>query len=254
MIHGVRILCGDSWAVRLKEQLATSPTDTAGWMEKHAASLKKNIYSLSGFLRIDDKVCFLKLYRPKTPQHKLLYALGMGRPLRHFKAARDLSAQGLAVPRPLACLLVPQGALLLTEGLAGGDTFSRQWLRNPADGEARDMLRSAGELLANLHGLGYAHGNCRWSNFYWDGERAYLLDLDNTRKSDRSEQARDLARFTVNAEDLRVGPSWYTQFLESYRQDSGESRREIVERMMPFVHGFRAKYLARYGPCVQRLV
>ena len=89
-----------------------------------------------------------------------------------------------------------------------------------------------------------------------DGRRVYLLDLDNTRKSAHAvnEQTRDLARFTVNAEEMNIGSQMYEQFLDAYNRDGNEPLHELVERMMPFIYQFRATHLPRYGSHGQRLL
>lgn len=228
----------------------------AAWMEDHAQILKSDAYTLSGLARLDDEACFLKLYRYKSPLHRILFALGIARPLRDFTAARELGAQGVSVPRPLACLNVSDGMLLVIEGLSGGGDLAELWLRQPGDDDSRVMMRSAGENLAVLHSAGYAHGDCKWNNLFWDGFRVFLIDLDKARRAalHSSVQARDLARFTVNAEKLKIGPQLYEEFLGAYLQGVGGDRREVVQRMLPILVRFRKKYLVRHGPRGQRLV
>ncbi len=65
-------------------------------------------------------------------------------------------------------------------------------------------------------------------------------------------QARDVARFTVNAEEQGLDSKLFNLFLESYLQAVGETRQEAVARMVPFVYSMRAKHLARYGPSGQQ--
>ena len=252
----LRVIRGELWAERLKEQLALPPMDAAQWMEQHTQIMKSGPYSLSGLLTIDDEVCFLKLYRTKTPLHKILFALAMGYPLRNFSVARALAADGLAVPAPLACVLVSQGLFLLTEGLPGDGNLAELWRRQPSDDRASRVMQSAGETLATLHSSGYAHGDCKWDNLFWSGQRVYLANLDKGRKSAPGsiEQARDLARFTVDAEVMKIGPRMYEQFLQTYLQGVGETRREAVGRLLPHLYRFRTQHLASYGTRGQRLV
>jgi hypothetical protein len=96
-------------------------------------------------------------------------------------------------------------------------------------------MRSAGENLATLHRVGYAHGHCKWNNLFWDGHHAYLIDLDDARKCRFRgiEQAQDLARFTLNAEELSIGLEIFELFLEPYLQGVEETRREVLERFLP---------------------
>lgn len=257
MTDKVRIIRGDYWAELLQDELVRSAVGAAEWMEDHTNILKSDEYTLSGLMRMDGQVCFLKLYRFKSVLHRLQFALGMGRPLRNFTATRDLDAQGLAVPRPFACLSVPEGMLLLIEGLSGPGTLADLWRRGTFAGdEPVRVMRGAGETLATLHRSGYAHGDCKWSNLFWDGYRVCLLDLDDARRSrSRSKhQAEDLARFTVNAEELSIGSELFEEFLTAYLDGVVDNRRRAIERMLPSLLRYRKKHLARYGPHGQRLV
>lgn len=257
MTDKVRILRGDYWAALLKDEMSQSALGAAEWMEEHTNILKSDLHSLSGLMRMDGQICFLKLYCYKSPLHRIQFRLGMGRPLRNFTAARDLDAQGLAVPRPFACLLVPEGMLLLIEGLSGPGTLAELWRRRElSDDDAVRVMRGAGETLATLHSAGFAHGDCKWNNLFWDGYRVCLIDLDDARKSSAGSkaQSQDLARFTINAEELSIGSDMFEQFLSAYLEGMVDSRRTVVDRMLPSLLRYRKKHLARYGPHGQRLV
>lgn len=257
MTEQIRIIRGDYWAALLKDELLHSNSGAVEWMEDHTNILKSDRHSLSGLMRMDGQVCFLKLYRIKSPLHRLQFRLGMGRPLRNFTAARDLDAQGLAVPRPFACLLVPEGMLLLVEGLAGPGTLAEVWRRGElSDEDAARLMRSAGETLATLHSSGFAHGDCKWTNLFWDGYRVHLIDLDDARKSRTGSRAQseDLARFIVNAEELSIGSELFEQFLAAYLEGVVDTRRTVIDRLLPSLLRYRKKHLARYGPHGQRLV
>lgn len=257
MTYKIRIIRGDYWAALLKDELAQSTSGAAEWMEEHTNILKSDPHSLSGLMRMDGQICFLKLYRFKSPLHKIQYRMGMGRPLRNFTAARDLDAEGLAVPRPFACLLVPEGMLLLIEGLEGPGSLGEVWRRGGlSDDESARVMRGAGETLATLHSAGFAHGDCKWNNLFWDGYRVCLIDLDDARKSRSGgkAQSQDLARFTVNAEELSIGSDMFEQFLAAYLDGVVDNRQTAIKRMLPELLRYRKKHLARYGPHGQRLV
>ncbi|MEZ5502777.1 MAG: lipopolysaccharide kinase InaA family protein [Halioglobus sp.] len=257
MRRRARILRGKTWAALLRDELARSTLGTDEWMEQHVRILRSDANSRSGLLRLEDQACFVKLYRIPSRWRRTLLGLGSGRPLRSFKAARDLRARGVAVPRPLACLLVREGMLLLSEGLSGDGNLAELWRQQPPGApEAMAMMRSIGENLALLHRSGYAHGSCRWGNLVWDGRRVYLVDLDRAFKSPLGSmaQAQDLARFTLNAEERHIGPQNYELFLSAYLQGIDESRRVVIERMLPFLYRFRDNHLVDYGAHGQRLV
>ena len=247
---------GDGWGVALQDMLATSSSDTATWMQQHTRLLKNDTNSWVGLLQLQHETCYLKLYRYKSTLQKLLFRLGRGRPVRSFDVACELLKNEVPVPLPRACLLVPEGALLLTEGIADGGNFNDLWREQPAHDKFRQLLISAGESVARLHRAGYAHGDCKWSNLLWTGSQCYLVDLDGVAKasSGSAKQARDLARFTLNAEELDIGTELYELFLESYLQGVGGSRSEVIDRMLPTLRLLRDRHLAKYGERGQRLL
>ena len=246
----------ESWGLALQDMLATSSKDTAAWMQQHTRLLKNDTNSLVGLLQLRDEACYLKLYRYKSTGQKLLFRLGRGRPVRSFDVACELAAKEVPVPLPRACLLVSGGMLLLTEGLAGGGNLNDLWREQPVHDKFRQLLHSAGESVAHLHRAGFAHGDCKWSNLLWTGSQCYLVDLDGVGKAPigSAKQARDLARFTLNAEELDIGPELYELFLESYLQGVGASRSVLVASMMPILRVLRKRHAAKYGERGQRLL
>ncbi len=127
---------------------------------------------------------------------------------------------------------------------------------NPAHDKFRQVLLGAGESVARLHRAGYAHGDCKWNNLLWTGQQCYLVDLDGAGKASigSAKQARDLARFTLNAEELAIGPELYEHFLESYLQGVSVSRSVVIDQMMPVLRMLRDRHLAKYGERGQRLL
>jgi len=247
---------GDGWGVALQDMLATSSIDIAAWMQLHTRLLKSDTNSLVGLLQLQHEACYLKLYRYKSTVQKLLFRLGRGRPVRSFDVACKLAEKEVPVPRPRACLLVPGGVLLLTEGIAGGGNLNDLWREQSAHDKFRQLLHSAGESVARLHRAGYAHGDCKWSNLLWTGGQCYLVDLDGAGKAPigSAKQARDLARFTLNAEELDIGPELYEFFLQGYLQGVSVSRSVAIDQMMPSLRLLRDRHLAKYGERGRRLL
>lgn len=245
----IKVIRGDAWAARLKGQLNVPNVNTAQWMEDHTRIVKSDVHSLAGMIEISGKPCFLKLYYHKTPLHKLQFAMGGGRPVRSFDVALALRAKGVTVPRPHGCLRVPQGMLLLTQGISGEGNLAQLWRAGLSEEEALGLMRRAGDALARLHCRGYAHGDCKWNNLLWDGRRVYLIDLDAARRAalHSPRQARDVARFTLNAEELDVAPLFFEQFLASYLESVESDRDELVKQVMPLLKNFRSRHLKRYG-------
>ena len=256
LVDSVRIVRGGALSHIVADRLRVFPGDCNAWMATHTRILKEDTYGLVSVLDAHDAQGVLKLYGFRSRMHALGYTFGRGRALHSHKAANILRREGISVPEPMGVLRVPEGMLLLSEAIPGQGNLLQVWHAEPSADEAARILQVAGHTLGHLHTTGFAHGDCKWNNFLWDGQGISLVDLDAVTKSEllSPRQARDVARFTVNAESIGVVAPLYNQFLESYLQVIGSTRQQVVEAMVPFVYSIRAKYLARYGPHGQRLV
>ncbi len=150
-------------------------------MERHTRLLKSDTFSRVGLLELQGQCCFLKLYLAKSSLQRVGFRLGYGRGVHSFDAARRLARASLPVPSPLACLLVEEGMVLLTEGIANSRDLRSLWLEQPAAGAASQLMQAAGDTLAALHLAGFAHGDCKWSNLLWNEVQMYLVDLEAVR-------------------------------------------------------------------------
>ena len=244
-----RVLRGDSWGERLKKVVAAATAGEMTWMAEHTEVLKSDDHSRVGLLRLHDSSCYLKFYQSKSAGQNMLFRFGYARGLRSFDAATCLLEADVLVPAPLCCLLLPGGMMLLTEGIVDGRDLKALWQQNIGEPQRALLMADAGRALAKLHTAGYSHGDCKWSNFLWSADNFYLVDLEGVRQTNRGgkRQARDLARFTVNAEDLGVAPEVYELFLEHYLQGSNNSRAVIIRAMMPFLRQLRRRHEKKYG-------
>jgi 3-deoxy-D-manno-octulosonic acid kinase len=111
------------------------------------------------------------------------------------------------------------------------------------------MLAALASLLGRLHGAGYAHGDCKWSNLLYARKQWYLVDLDSVSGCQRgsSKQARDIARFTLNAEEQALPRERFDHFLETYLEATGWSRESLLPAVSPFLEKFRRRHRMRYG-------
>jgi tRNA A-37 threonylcarbamoyl transferase component Bud32 len=217
-------------------------------MEFHTQILKQDANSRVGFLPLAGETCYLKLYLGKSPWQRIGFRLGRGRGVHAFDAARELQASGIAVPAPRTCLFLPGGLLLLTEAIPGRDLqalFRRGW----DESVGRQLMASAGVSLGDLHRAGFSHGDCKWSNVLSSGERIYLVDLDAVRRVPMGSSAvlRDVARFTLNCEDLALSPDLYRVFLENYLRTTGQRQDTVECGTRPILEKLRSRHVARYG-------
>lgn len=243
------VLRDAGWAGRLLDALAQPPQDTGRWMEQHTRLLKSDRYSRVGLLELGGDLNYLKFYRHKSLGQQLRFWLARGRGVRAFDMGEALAGRGVKVPAPRACLLVPRGMVLLTEGLEGASDLQALWESGGGSPDPGGLLASAARTLAALHLAGYAHGDCKWRNLLWCAGNVYLVDLEAVRKAPvgGGRQARDLARFTLNAEELSVGESLYREFLSHYCDLTRTPPATAVDRLLPDLRKLRARHRKRYG-------
>lgn len=250
MVERVRILQGQYWGEQLREALPESPAEVSHWMQQHTRLVKNDAYAMAGSLQLNDSECFLKFYRYKSPLRKMLPVLGGRRAVRSFAALQTFANEGIPVPEALCCLRVSEGLLLLTAGIPNAVSLAQLWQQTPSPEDAGQLMRAAGELMATLHRRGLVHGDCKWSNWLWSAGQFYLVDLDAAAKvAARSPLARDVARFTLNAEEQGVDPGYYEQFLSSYAESMGEPRDLVISQLLPYLRTFRQRHRTRYGTC-----
>lgn len=246
-MSGVAILRDGPVAAALAETLAgTAP---GPWLEQQRV-LKRDRHSLVALAPLDGRHCYLKLYQPKHPVQRLLFRCGGGRAPAAFDHALALRSAGIAVPEPLACVRAGGALVLATEGFAGASDLKQRFVDGAAEPALRALMRQAGETLSSLHRAGFAHGDGKWSNFLIVDEAMLLVDLESVQASERFGAAtnRDLARFTLNAEDMGLSPELYGAFLESYTEPMGLRPGDARVRMRPVLQRLRQRHLKKYGP------
>ena len=256
MATSYRVIRGEHWAQALLAKLVDADRDTSAWMDAHTHLLKRDRYSQVGLLQLAGRPCCLKLYRCKSSLQSLQFALGRGRAVNSFDGGHSLRAAGVAVPEALALLRVPGGMLLLCSAIEQAENLQVLWPRVDSCATREQILDRAAQLLARLHSAGFAHGDCKWSNWLWARGQLYLVDLDavcQAAAGDRR-QARDLARFTLNAEELSLQPALYDLFLEGYLSAMGLSREVLMPPMLVELQRLRQRHLQHYGEPGQRLV
>jgi tRNA A-37 threonylcarbamoyl transferase component Bud32 len=245
----ISILRGDRWPDLLLDALGAGMTDIRAWMDDNTRLLKSDEYSQVGLLQLDNRSCYLKYYRAKSALQGVLFRLGHGRGVSSFDAATQLGACGIAVPEARACLSVPGGMLLLTEGLAAATDLKALWQTEITDAEKSGLMQQAGKTLAKLHGVGFVHGDMKWSNLLWSGSGFSLVDLEGVTKASVGSRAsyRDVARFTLNCEDMAVEPPLFEEFQSTYLSTTGSSVVGLHQGVLPILESLRTRHRHKYG-------
>ena len=252
MAGGARLLRDGGWGGVLARALAEPPAGIEAWLATHTRPLKTDSGSRVGLLQLRGDTCCLKLYRSRGGVRALAFRLGIGRGVRSFDRALELAAAGIRVPEPRACLLVPGGMLLLTEGLPASRDLRALWTSGAGVGDWTGLLDAAGRALAGLHASGFAHGDCKWGNLLWSGGEICFVDLDAVHRArgDGARSMRDLARFTLDAEELALPLALYRGFIGSYAMAAQRQPEELSRSILPSLDRLRRRHLAKYGPPV----
>lgn len=251
-----RIIRGRDRGRALGSLLANHEQDLRQWLSEHSRLLKQDQWSEVGLVELQGKWCFIKLYLAKSPLQRLAFRMRRARAVRSFDAAQAMAVAGLPVPGPRACLALNGAMVLLTEGMPNGRDLRALWLAEPAAADAAQWLAAAAELLARMHRAGFAHGDCKWSNLLWSGGQFYLVDLEAVQQLTpltgkpaglHPRQASDLARFTIDAEELALAPDLYQLFLERYLACTGLARESLLLQLLPLVERTRARHRRKYA-------
>lgn len=130
---------------------------------------------------IESGVFAVKRYRIKSAWHGLRQSFRTSRARRAWRAAQRLIQVGAAVPRPVL-LLEARGPFAGTNWLVSdwcaGETLDAAAGRMDA-GTLDECAAQLADTWRRLASLGLAHRDAKASNYLWDGERLWMLDLDS---------------------------------------------------------------------------
>jgi tRNA A-37 threonylcarbamoyl transferase component Bud32 len=250
---------GPMWGERLGAKLLKSDGNIMAWMERHTQVLKSDKHSTVGLLELEQQACYLKYYRHKSWAQRALFQLGIGRGFRSFDGALALLEKHVPVPEPLSCVLIPGGMLLLTQAMQPACDLKAEWLDGPDANRKAELMANAGLALHRLHVAGYCHGDSKWSNFLWSQGQFYLVDLEAVESVaadvlGSKKQARDIARFVLNAEDLSLTPAEFEPFMHAYLDQSKVSENALIGAIMPALNRLRRRHDKHYGARGTRLI
>jgi tRNA A-37 threonylcarbamoyl transferase component Bud32 len=249
----MRVLRGEQWAARLLQRLATV-VDLRQWMKEHTRILKRNDNSLVGLLALSGELNYLKLYQSKSALQSAAFRLGKGRAVHSYDVSQELVQLGVPVPQPRACLQAGSQLLLLKQGLSETRDLNSLWLQGMDSADQALWMQRCGEVLGHLHREGFAHGDAKWTNLLCQHERLWLVDLDGVSRSDQAAMYRDLARFTLNAEDRELDRELFEAFLDSYLRHTGTTRKAATDGLAAPLKKLRQRHLQQYGPRGRRLI
>ena len=242
-----KVVRGEGQVVTELQRVLSAETPLADWLARHGTVLKREGDGAVGLAEIAGQNCYVKVFPARSRLQQIGFGMGLARAQRAFDAARQLATNGIRVPEPLACLRLPSAMVLVTAAL-GGEDLKALWLKDIAREDWPLIMERAASALADLHGAGFIHGDCKWSNLFWSHPEVILVDLDAVRRSrSRRNRGRDLARFVLNAEELSLAPGHLEVFLQTYAAKQGTEKASVVEWLAPALVELRRRHEQKYG-------
>jgi 3-deoxy-D-manno-octulosonic acid kinase len=199
------------------------------------------------------KVC---LQDSKWEVNKSLFS-----PLRPFRGRQNwknrlsLLKYEIPVTEPVLYLEVKKGPFVTHTYLVArwidGVNLARTAIESHrlSESPVRELLKRAADLVAGLHGVGFVHGDLKWSNFLWVDSKPpeiFLSDLDHLEKSSAADkQGKDLARFVLSALEFRMAPDIADSIVEWYFDSRSVIPVGFEKALNKHVERKKAKYIKR---------
>lgn len=142
------------------------------------------------------------------------------RPRRELAVHAYLYAQGIAVPEPLGACWERSG-LLIRGAIATREIKAENLLELAAraHGDINETLRSAGELIRQMHDKGVFHADLQVRNILATQDGVFLIDFDNARITNAISpvhRARNLLRLKRSIEKNGLDPGIFDAIREGY--------------------------------------
>ena len=247
-VERLQVLAGESWGHTLSVQIEQSSLRADAWARRNMKVIKDAPGGLVGLVDLNGQSCYLKYYPIQSWQQRLWFKAGLGRGSKSYAKARVLLSSDILVPRPYACVLAKSGILLLTEAIPQAVDLQTLWEQGLAGLDA-PCWEKAGLSLAKLHNAGFFHGDFKWSNLLLVDGEIYMVDLEAVGEFNPSgkRRYRDIARFTLNAEDMGAPLDSYQLFLQAYLNATGHQEQEVTRLTLPILNRLRAHHIKKYG-------
>lgn len=231
--------------------------EVAGWFDAEHKVVKKGGKVEARLLKTGAGNVFVKHYLTKGLLRRVLAWFGIFRAQRMFRISSSLQEIGVRVPQPMAYLAERRrdcsSSYFICEALDAEDLKLVAVTRGlDAIGGAAWVFSEVTNMLACLHSEGYAHGDTKWANWMVarDGPRLVLIDLDGVRKPvwRRSKRfGRDLARFLINARELKIDEREVEAMLAKYARLRGLSVAQVLRDLGPAYSKLAKRHRKKYG-------
>ena len=252
---------GDDFRLVYRDQEAVTSllkgASVQAWFNAEHQALKQGGKVEARLLKASAGTVFVKHYKAKSVFRRFIGWFGVFRAKRIFRLSLELLRVGVRVPEPLAYLVEKRrdcsSSFFVCEGLEAEDLKSIAVNHGlDAIGGVERVFTDVVNLLVGLHQAGYAHGDTKWAN--WMVRRSdsqlVLIDLDGVYRPlwfRNKRFGRDLARFLINARELRINEYIVETMLANYARQRGRSVAQICRDLGPAYEKLAKRHRQKYG-------
>ncbi len=203
------------------------------------AEVIKRTRSRFAFIWPGERKVFIKRYLARRFSARWLSCVRGYKAKREARTLIRLRRRGVSAPEPLAIVspLVPFGrkvCYVAQECLPGRDLLN---LASSPDDETKPLLASTatrlGEILAQLHSVGFFHTDANLCNFFLHEEtnELYVIDVDDGRFFPRLpayHRRKNINQIIRSGREVARETEWERYFYEAYAWCSGMRFEDIV--------------------------
>ena len=244
---------------RISQILATE-TNPEAWFANNGILVKKDKTITSKiFSSMDCPPLFGKRFLPKNNLHfiKLLFR---GEKACHlWQISHILLDLGIPVPKPAGYILTGRNPLrrnnyFFCASLPDSETLLAI-ARNKNDLSAwlagNQLIERLARSLARMHNFGYSHGDAKWGNIMVNesNETFCWIDLDSVTKQKRRNNRwfyKDVARFSVDIIENKLGSKWLDLFLKSYAHTRCISATHLEKKTHTFIRKISKRHRKKF--------
>jgi len=181
--------------------------------------IKAGNTSTVGEIRIGDREFILKRYNIKSFWHGLTRLFKASRAQHSWRNAWVLEMLGIATPHPCLMLeerllwLFRRKAFFLTEKVPAPNIFQCLKTGGELEVDIDSLVEAFQELFDALNDYQISHGDMKATNFIFNDQKLYVLDLDAMHRHKLKSkfidaQAKDMSRFQRNWQDGKLEPNF----------------------------------------------
>ncbi|MDX1802651.1 MAG: lipopolysaccharide kinase InaA family protein [Alcanivorax sp.] len=195
------------------------------WPPKSLSLLRNTEKIRAGIFKDENGAWFMKRYKYKGLKRVAAIA-GRERAKINFSVSKEWGYLGIAVPSPVGVIEEPFGSgfcWFVCSAIADSFDLHHQASKNNENRKEfiEWVMEKCMTIIVAVHQSGWCHGDMKWANFLSSREgEVFIVDFDSARKTKKGgrRQAKDIARFIVNAQEEGASEESLKKFYEKYKE------------------------------------